>query len=234
MLERLVTIGTSLDEMKRGSSEQALRPLQACMEDLRARLQKVRPSHTVVIEHLGLDMTAAWDQLKHVIASCPARDIECRVLIMTDNPHELGPDAPEEVRGWCGSVLGAIEKIRTETEGLGKELGAQGKNFKLTLRKYRGTPAIHGVKILQPFERGYVSFASWSLAEYFEWGGEDYFTFSSGTVSDSDLRLRELLGGAFERYWNHTSKAVFDHSNAPTRQRWLRRSLLERFRRPLF
>lgn len=215
MLERLVAIGSSLDEMslRQRASDQTLRSLQACMDDLHARLQKAKSSQKVVIDHLGLDMTAAWDQLKGVIASCPAREIDCRILIMTDDPRELGLDAPEDVKTWCGSVAGAINKIKTDADGLGQRLRPAGKHFRLTLRQYTGTPTIHGVTILQPFERGYISFASWSLPEYFEWGGEGYFTFSSGTVSDADSRLRELLTGAFERYWNYTSRPVFAHDN---------------------
>jgi hypothetical protein len=217
MLERLVNIGTSIDDisLKQEALQKTLYSLADCMNDLHARLKSVKRSNKVIIEHLGLNMTDAWDQLKRVIASCPAREIDCRVLIMTDDPHELGPDAPEDVKAWCGSVPGAIKQIKGDTEVLGQRLREEGKNFKLTLRKYTGTPMIHGVKLLQPFERGYISFASWSLpGSTFEWGGEDYFTFSSGTISGADRRLRELLSGAFEHYWDHTSKEVFDHNNA--------------------
>jgi hypothetical protein len=214
ILESLVNIRTSIDDisMKQEHDNQTLRSLQDCLSDLHAHITNVKRSSKVVIEHLGLNMTDAWQELGRVINACPAGEIDCRVLIMTDNPSELGPDAPEDVKVWCRAVGGAIDGIKTGTESLGQILRSKGTSFKFTLRQYTGTPIIHGFTVLEPFERGYISFASWGLSA-FEWGGQDYFTFPNSTVSSTDRRLRELLGGAFQHYWNHKSKEIYNHSN---------------------
>jgi len=210
VVERLIKIGTSIDEvLTLLRSRQAPQSLPQCMEDLHGRLKNVNRSKKVIIRHLGLDMTEAWNELKRAIGSCEAGEIHCEVLIMTDQPTELGPDAPAEMKTWCTSVKGSSDRMKQDARTLGSSFAKQKRKLTFVLRKYTGTPTVHGLTLVEPFERGYVSFASWGFQSTFEWGGDDYFTFSSGSASPVDRRLRQLLGGAFDHHWSSTSTEVF-------------------------
>ncbi len=210
VVERLIKIGTSIDEvLTLLRSRQAPQSLPQCMEDLHGRLKNVNRSKKVIIRHLGLDMTEAWNELKRAIGSCEAGEIHCEVLIMTDQPTELGPDAPAEMKTWCTSVKGSIDRMKQDARTLGSSFAKQKRKLTFVLRKYTGTPTVHGLTLVEPFERGYVSFASWGFQSTFEWGGDDYFTFASGSASPVDRRLRQLLGGAFDHHWSSTSTEVF-------------------------
>src|SRR4051812_11528022 len=207
VVERLTKIGTGVDEVLelQKAERQPVFSLPESMADIHDRLVHTRRTKKVAIQHLGLNMTEAWNELKRALASCDAVVVDCEVLIMTDNVDELGPDAAAEVRSWCQAVPNAIAVIQRETPLLAAVLDQKKTALRLTLRKYKGTPRIHGVLISEPFERGYVSFASWAQNATFEWGGDDYFRFESGTTSNADRRLRQLLRGAFEYHWTETS-----------------------------
>src|SRR5713226_6315598 len=164
VVERLIKIGTSIDEvLTLLRSRQAPQSLPQCMEDLHGRLKNVNRSKKVIIRHLGLDMTEAWNELKRAIGSCEAGEIHCEVLIMTDQPTELGPDAPAEMKTWCTSVKGSIDRMKQDARTLGSSFAKQKRKLTFVLRKYTGTPTVHGLTLVEPFERGYVSFASWGF-----------------------------------------------------------------------
>src|SRR5205807_2642375 len=95
VLERLVSMGATIEEIahQQQTSRQMLHSLHHCMTEMHKSVRKMKRSSKVVIDHLGLDMLDAWKDLYKVISSCPAGDIECHVLIMTDDPNELGPEA---------------------------------------------------------------------------------------------------------------------------------------------
>ena len=207
--ERVTRTGEGVDAILRVQNQwrQPLLSLPQCMKDLDTRLQSARGANRVVIRHLGLDMSSAWDELKKAINSCDAKTIHCDVLIMTDDPTRLGPDAPDDMKAWCESVPSSIKKIGQDTATLGTVFSKSNRSLTLTLRKYSGTPRIHGFTLTEPFERGYVSFASWGMGSTFELGGDDYFTFSMGSAAPADHRLRELLNGAFEQLWRHPTSA---------------------------
>lgn len=216
VMERLTRIGTDVGEMLelQKAEREPVFTLAEAMTDIHKRLEHTRRTNRIVIQHLGLNMTDAWNELKRALASCDAVAVECAVLIMTDDPNELGPDAAQEVRGWCAAVPGSIAVIQQETPELARYLRQKNTTLRLTLKKYTGTPRIHGVVVAEPFECGYVSFASWAQRAQFEWGGDDYFRFESGTTSNADRRLRQLLRGAFDYHWDRTSAVVFEYPPA--------------------
>jgi hypothetical protein len=218
VMERLSRIGgdvgTVLELQK--TDRQPVFTFAECMTDIHDRLKHTRRTDKIAIQHLGLDMTEAWKELARALASCDAVSVDCSVLIMTDNPDALGPDAASEIKGWCKAVPGSIARIMQDTPRLAEVLRQRNTNLRLTLKKYTGTPRIHGVVVTAPFERGYVSFASWAQNAHFEWGGDDYFRFESGTTSDADRRLRQLLRGAFEYHWDRNSELVLQYPEQPT------------------
>ena len=214
LVERLTRVGTDVGEVLelQKAERQPVYTLADAMNDLHDRLQHVRRTNRITIQHLGLDMTEAWKELKRALASCDAVTVECEVLIMTDDPAQLGPDAASDMIAWCKAVPGSIAVIAEETPGLAHFLAQRNTSLKLTLKKYTGTPRIHGIVITEPFERGYLSFASWVQKAQFEWGGDDYFCFENGTMSDADRRLRQLLRGAVDYHWNRaTTATVFEY-----------------------
>jgi len=213
MTERVTGIGTDVGKVldQQNRVRQPVFTLADAMKDLQQRLGRLQRPKKITIQHLGLDMTEAWKELKAALATCDAVMVECTVLIMTDDPDQLGPDAPSEMHTWCKSVPASIQRIADETAKLADDLADRHTQLCLTLMKYTGTPRIHGVVITEPFERGYVSFASWALKGQFEWGGEDYFRFENGTESDGDRRLRQLLRGAFEYHLNRNPTPVFEY-----------------------
>jgi hypothetical protein len=210
----MTKIGTDVGEVLelQKAERQPVYTLADAMNDLNDRLKRARRANKITIQHLGLDMTEAWKELQEVLVSCNAVTVECEVLIMTDDPSQLGPDAASDMIAWCKAVPGSIAVIAQKTPELAKFLSDRNTDLKLTLKKYTGTPRIHGIVITEPFERGYLSFASWVQKAQFEWGGDDYFCFENGTMSDADRRLRQLLRGAVDYHWNRaTTSTVFEY-----------------------
>jgi len=214
VVDRLTRIRVDVSEVLelQKAERQPVYSLADAMKDVQSRLALVRRTQKITIQHLGLNMTDAWKELKDALAKCDAVTVECEVLIMTDDPAELGPDAAADMIGWCKAVPGSMATIAQETPGLATFLRERNTSLKLTLKKYTGTPRIHGVVVTEPFERGYLSFASWVQKAQFEWGGDDYFCFENGTMSAADRRLRQLLRGAFDYHWNRaTTATVFQY-----------------------
>jgi hypothetical protein len=88
--------------------------LNECVDQIEATLRNIPYIQPVVIEHLGLDLTQAWDYIERMLKSdLDIRSIEYRVLILTD--EEDIPGADEEVKTWSRSSAHVIERINRES-----------------------------------------------------------------------------------------------------------------------
>lgn len=214
IVERLISVSKISEEMLQKITEQqkVVYPFQESMEDLHEKIQLVKGKDKVIIEHLGLDMKDAWPELIRLITRCQAKEIECKILIMTDSIEELGPDAPEEVKQWCGFVTASIGSIKSDAKNLKELLDKSGKSFTLILKQYRGTPVTHGFKISKPLDLGYASFRRWKTSYDPDWK-ESYFRITKDTATDYQAKLNDIFSSTFKHYWTAESTRTIDIVN---------------------
>jgi hypothetical protein len=216
VMERLDDIKSAVNAMlSRMGSEQPLMSMWECLEETRSRLQEASREDKVLIEFLGLDLSHAWDHLKGVIDDCSAENIECRVLIMTDDPAELGPNPPSDVLIWSGIVPSSVAYMTTDVERVGDALKKKKRKIQVSLRKYPGMPCIHGFRVSGPQEHSYISFAGWESPDYssFGWGGRSYLSMPGSSTREIDQRFSSLFAGAFEHNWFIGSTEVIAYRN---------------------
>jgi hypothetical protein len=216
IMERLVDIKSAVaDVLNRMETEQPLMSAWECMEDLRSRLQGASREEKVVLECLGLDMSHAWDHLKACIDDCPAGQIECKILIMTDNPARLGPNPPPEVLVWCGLVSSSVAYITSDVKRAGSALKKSKRKLSVSLRMYTGVPCVHGFRVSGPFDHCYVSFTGWDSPDYksYGWGERGYLSIPESSTRATDRRFSSLLEGAFGHHWSLGSEEVMSYRN---------------------
>jgi hypothetical protein len=201
-----------------------LRSLEGSMADLKALVGTADSSVTLKIEHLGLNMSTAWDRL------CPAlkefaqtRQVLFHLLIMGreaaggQSPADGGKIAvPKNVEPWLGQgdlkradIIEALEKMQAELPG----------KLQYEVRSYRDLPIVHGVRISGPFDAAYVAFSRWdekkeSADPPYWWGGDEYHRIG-GADSAERLDLIKIFDGYFERWWTMNASSSASGPTAP-------------------
>lgn len=223
LIDRLMALHARLDQLTTltqsltSTSADSLQSLDACQNDLRQRLTMLPATQPVIIEHLGLNMWHAWDYVVTLLDTIPARHIEIRLLMMTDQVAVVNPVAPKEVQDWAAIVPRAIEKMETRLTTLTPYLQAQYRQVQVTVRTYPTTPVLHGFRVCTPIDVCYLSFCSWEAPTYtvYNWGQFAYRTLTGDQFTDSQQHLRALFIGTFQHLWQ-TSPVVFDYQTATT------------------
>jgi hypothetical protein len=116
--------------------------LHDCVSDFDATLHSIRPREKVVIEHLGLDLTQAWQYIEpQLLKHGNLTDVDYRLLILTDEMAKIA-NADEEVRSWSASASRTLDRIRKDVDVIINELGGpgQGKKIQFEVRKYWAIP----------------------------------------------------------------------------------------------
>jgi len=186
-----------------------LRSLDEALKDLAPRFADVQAAETVRIDHLGLNMSTAWDRLCPVIQDLVDKKarVYFRLLILSKEAAggvegAASPVAlPAAVKGW----LPGVDERKLEIEQALDEMRAEapaGAVLDYEVRSYRDLPVVHGIRVHigEKFKAAYVSLCRWRRAKEFWWGGDEYHCIL-GDASQEQGDLREILSGYFERWW---------------------------------
>lgn len=204
-----------LRDVLRGSGE--LKSLELAMKDLAPRFEAVGPDEEIEIDHLGLDMSAAWDRLCPVIESLvkmrKAR-VRFRLLILGEGgAGALGAGGqakaslPSAVDDWARSGdthRPGIEQALKEIQDEAREAGADAGSLTYEIRSYRDLPVVHGIRIRGKTEAAYVAFCRWDDTrrerDKYWWGGDQYHRIL-GPAGPDETDLCKILDGHFRRWW---------------------------------
>ena len=206
----LLKIGTGVDALLARNSSPALLSLQACREQIEAYLNAVPAGEPIKIDHLGLDMSQAWEHLEQILFQPNARfqHIEYRGLVLTDHKGRTWPKAtPKEVKDWSAVVSRSTSRIARHLERLDRELTPAGRRqIQFQMRKYNEVPVVHGFHIRQPREVYFVAFCRWRGTQYY-WGGNCYISIDENAKDALSTDLKDTFNGYFDHLWDHAERS---------------------------
>jgi hypothetical protein len=189
--------------------------LTDCVGDLDAMLKNIRPSEKVVIEHLGLDLTQAWQYFVPLLQKHQhLTDVDYRLLVLTDETAKI-VGADKEVKSWSTNVPYSLDKVRRDVDVINKQRGGtgQGKKIRFEVKKYWDIPVVHGFRIVNPMSRArcYMAICRWGGLDYqkYEWGEPQYHKII-GDPSDAVSRdMLQIYDGYFNYFWENHSDPGF-------------------------
>lgn len=183
--------------------------LDGVIEDLELRLKNLRPGETLEIEHLGLDMTAAWEMMcKRLEESADVARVHYHLLILGENKRNI--ELPRAVASWLGpardkktEIEEALEEMRAGAVQPRPDGSAATGSLTSEVRTYCEVPVVHGILVRKPFRAAYVAISRWSGRNYkdYYWGGKQYHRVVD-PISKADQDLMDILDGHFHRWWN--------------------------------
>jgi hypothetical protein len=188
--------------------------LHDCVKDIDATLDSIRPHEKVIIEHLGLDLTQAWQHFEVLLRKHQhLTDVDYRLLILTDDTAKILA-ANEEVKRWSKSVPGILGTIKGEVDLIINEAGRAGRGgmIKFDVKKYWDIPVVHGIRIVSPVSRSrcYMAICRWAGLDgkQFDWGPQYHKIIGDpyDTVSGDMLNIYK---GYFKYLWEHHSIREF-------------------------
>jgi hypothetical protein len=143
--------------------------LQDCIKDFDAALPSIQPHEKVVIEHLGLDLTQAWQYFEPLLRKhSNLTYIDYRLLILTDDTAKIA-GANEEVMSWSVSVPQTLTMIRKEVEAIIERTGGAGR-YSLRYGSIGPVPVVHGFRIVTPMSLCYIAICRWVGLDYQKYG----------------------------------------------------------------
>jgi len=199
-VEQLVV---SVNALQRASVS-SLSSLEAAVADLNARLEvsaTIPSRHAIRLDHLGLDMTHAWDEIKRVLEAPALLEVEIRLLMLSRKLEEEGARIPDEVRRWCRDSDDSFNAIRDWAAVVRPQLA--GKTVKLTVKRYAELPTVHGFRVSGPFSMSYVALCRWSARppEIYEWGQRSYHLIPGGVVDGRTADIAQIFDRGFDHLW---------------------------------
>jgi hypothetical protein len=206
-VEQLVV---SVNALQR-TSVASLYSLEAAVADLNARLEvsAVAPSgHAVRLDHLGLDMTHAWDEIKRVLESPMLHEVDIRLLMLSRRLEEEGARIPDEVRRWCRDSDDSFGAIRDWAAVVPAQLA--GKAVKFSVKRYAELPVVHGFRVSGPLSMRYIAFCRWSARppEIYEWGQRSYHVIPGDAVDGRTADIAGVFDRCFEHLWRTSGSPV--------------------------
>ncbi len=185
--------------------------LNECVEHIAATLRSIAHDKPVVIEHLGLDLTIAWEQIERLLRSGLDLDnLEYRTLILTDEATNI-PGASEEVIKWSRSASYVIDAIIRDVSRIKKDVIKDRTTFNFTLKKYAAVPVVHGFRIVSPVKECYMAICRWG-SEYhnrYEWGYPQYHKIIGDALDPVSRDMLNIFHGYFEHLWLNSSEIEF-------------------------
>jgi hypothetical protein len=180
---------------------------------MRKRLADVRKGEKVLIQHLGLDLSQAWDHIDRLLqAPLAMDDVRYEVLLITDDPASL-ETRDQEVAGWCDTVKRMLPKLKLELSAAVLRLKREKRKLDYEIRKYTAFPSVHGFRLKhQDIKACYVAFCRWDengVEKPFDklgWGEPRYHRIVGEHVDASQADLVHIFEGHFGHLWEHSGR----------------------------
>jgi hypothetical protein len=188
--------------------------LSQCYDDLKTRLHRVNSEEKLVIDHIGLGMTEAWDYFERSIhgESLLPSNIEIRMLVLTEISKSIEEqDAPHEVILWRKQGQYMLPTIKSRLENGEDNWKIKRKKVNLEIREYSDIPIIHGFCVREPFKLWYISFCRWKEMTY-DWGGDRYHKIDGNPIDLSQRDLIEIFDGHFQHLWRVNKDSAYSYS----------------------
>lgn len=194
------------------------RTLEECVEIVQRELDAAQPPYVPVhVDHIGLDMTIAWNKFRETLLEKYGshRPIVYRLLMVTSDPAQFMSMTPKHervLRPMCASARDTLEDIKQVLADAGGALGA----LDFEVRMYRELPVVHGFRVRLPRQLHFVCFFRWRGASYDEyfWGDGRYNMIGHAPPRSSAEDLAQIFDSYFEHLWR-TSERVH-HSRPDT------------------
>jgi hypothetical protein len=206
---RVSSLTSRVDSLLHGMSAELQNVVDAQV-DLEGSLSAIKPGEKVVIDHIGLDMSIAWNFTSKLIQKAKGVDLEYRLLMLTDDPDRLGTKPHPEIVEMCATSADSLRKIKAWIQAHQSDLLAPGRACKIEIRRYSEMPWVHGFEVSQPFCRRYVSFFRWKEEEpaSLDWGAINYHILPDVPENHSMRDLAEIFDRQFEHLWATASESV--------------------------
>jgi hypothetical protein len=178
--------------------------LHQSVQDMQKKLSLIG-DEKVVIDHIGLDMTQAWQYFEPLLRNSHIRNVEYRLLILTDDATDI-KKLNEEVGEWCNSVNRMLNTIQKDLESAANKIKREGRTLTFIIKKYKTIPIVHGFRINEPFiqQVSYLAFCRWGEPDFtrFDWGEPRYHRISGHPQDEILLDLFNVFDGHFNHFWN--------------------------------
>jgi hypothetical protein len=190
-------------------SDARLLTLEESVRELFDRLNIIKPGQEVVIEHLGLDMTFAWEKMSLLFQRLPnLTKIEYRALILLADDSEL-VHYDTSTQDWMLSGRRQKAFMEQKLEELKNRYAREHKTFNAELRGYTAVPFVHGLRVVEPFHAAYIAVCRWGGEDHneYHWGGNEYHRVIDVSLSNARRDLLDIYNGNFSHFWNHKKVA---------------------------
>jgi hypothetical protein len=187
--------------------------LEGCVNDLSSRLSRVPDQGQVVIRHLGLDMSHAWEKIERLLKEHPQIGrLDYDVLMLSPDLAGIAP-VPDAVKDWANKAEAGLAAIRDGFSILADRMRSEHRSVRLCVRQYKSVPTVHGIAIIEPKQTAvhYVSFCRWEQGRY-RWGGEEYVRID-GAEGNVNPVLRDkavIFDGQFDELSRIAGSCVFE------------------------
>ncbi len=203
LLDQRITTGSARSAPLLGISH--------CLQDMIGVVSRANAAEELRLRHLGLDMSIASDYVATLLRSCPARALDFKILIMSEEGPEPAASAPKEVKAWSTYVPGSILRIRNHVEHFDRVHRKNYQSVRVEIRAYRDIPRFHGVMIDAPTRICYASACRYAPPDYetYDWGEFAYHRIDRLRDPPGEQDFATLLEANFERLWMHNAQALW-------------------------
>lgn len=172
-----------------------------CRKDLELMLRKASRHETIVIDHLGLDMSQAWEYIHKLLFDENSKQVsvEYRLLILTDDKSKCSM-WPKEVVYWSEQVPKSLERIQSDMEASLELFRNDRRRLKFSVKKYDEVPVMHGWSLRQPIKVWHVGHCRWRR-KLFDWGPESYIKIDDLSRDSVTIESAKLFDSYFEHLW---------------------------------
>lgn len=193
--------------------------LYLCRADLEEMLKKVSRNETIVIDHIGLDMSQAWEYIHKLLFDKDSKpvNVEYRLLILTDDQSKASI-WPKEVVHWSENAPKSLERIHSDIEVSLELFKEERRRLKFSVRKYDEVPVVHGWSLRHPIKVWHVGHCRWRK-RLFDWGAENYVKIDELSQDPVTIDIANLFDSYFEHLWIVSAPVAnlqldFDPNNA--------------------
>jgi hypothetical protein len=189
-----------------------LQGLVECQKDFASELRKLTGHREVVIEHLALDMSHAWRRMRDFMHDNQTlRRIDFRLLMITDDPSEFGPNAPDEVVAWTSNAKRSLARIKEFIDDLASDMSNPDESLRVTIKMYHELPFVHGFALAEPIRIRYFTLCRWKgkHGKIYDWGDDKYRKVVAKPSDRSVDDLASIFDGYFDHLWND-SRTVYE------------------------
>lgn len=175
--------------------------LYLCKTDLEEMLKKAPPNETIVIDHIGLDMSQAWEYIHRLLFDQHSKpfNVEYNLLILSDD-NAKGGIWPREVVHWSETVSRSLERIHSDMETSLQLFKQERRKLKFTVKKYEEVPVVHGWSLRHPIKVWHVGHCRWRKS-LFDWGAENFVKIDEFSQDPVTVDIANLFDSYFEHLW---------------------------------